>query len=306
MEKQIDESLFIKKAPSVIIRPSRKSIPERNGEVTICMGDAHIGYREKEPFHDERALLLGIIAVRQLCPDNIVLLGDMLDLPAMSRFSQRSDWQNSTQDSIDRYHLYLSELRANAPEANIIAIHGNHEMRQPNYIQKNAAELLGIKRANIQKELGVLTLQYLCRYDELNIKCVDGYPNATYWLEDDLKCVHGSNVSKGGSNAAKYLNQEMTSTIYGHTHRLELANKTISTRDGYKIISAASPGCLAKIDGTVPGHKHSIDGNNKTVFNAENWQQGLLVIFHDKNHHNIQPLTIDNDGINIFDKKYSK
>jgi len=303
MEKEYDD-YFVRQARPTIIKPLKASHPVRNGEVTICMGDAHIGYREKETFHSERALKLGILAVRLVQPDNVILLGDMLDLAPFSRFSQRTDWQQSTQKTIDRYHQFLAEIRANVPKAKIVSLEGNHSLRIPNFIQKNAAELLNIKRANIAHELGVLTVAYLCRFEELKVESVSGYPNATYWLEDDLKCCHGTNVAKGGSNAAKYLNNEMTSTIFGHTHRLELAYKTIPTRLGNKQIAAASPGCLARIDGAVPGHKYSVSEDNTLVKQAENWQQGILCITHDKKEHNITPCRITEQGINIYGKTY--
>jgi hypothetical protein len=48
------------------------------------------------------------------------------------------------------------------------------------YVQKDAASILGLRRANAGHELSVLTLQYLVRYDDLDVQSVDGYPNAAY------------------------------------------------------------------------------------------------------------------------------
>src|SRR5206468_10414486 len=98
-----------------IIKPSKVKKPQRKDTVTLCLGDAQIGYRGEEPFHDERAMELAQIAIKELQPDNIVFTGDMIDLPAMSRFEQRGDWQTTTQRAIDRYHAYLAQTRANAP-----------------------------------------------------------------------------------------------------------------------------------------------------------------------------------------------
>lgn len=301
---EVDEEKFITQAAPTVIRPLRRKKPQRGGKLTLCMGDAQIGFRGSEPFHDEESMTLSIMAVRELQPDNIVLTGDMIDLPAMSKYEQRSDWQATTQAAIDRYHIYLAELRANAPDAKIVVVHGNHEARMDSYIRRDAAQLFGLRRASGERELAVLTIQYLCRYDEVGVEAIDGYPNAAYWLEDDLKVTHGTNVKKGGSNAAKYLNEENESTIYGHTHRLELAYRTIATRLGSRVIAAASPGCLARIDGSVPGYRYSVDNTGNTVRRAEDWQQGLLIIRHDSNGHDITPVRFRDGSMRLNDKVF--
>ena len=155
-------------------------------------------------------------------PDRVIFVGDMIDLPNMSRFEQRSDWAGSTQRSLDRYHSFLAQTRANAPNAEIVAIEGNHELRMDKMIRKDAAELLQIRRANAEKELALLTLRYLVRMDELDVKSVSGYPNAAYWINDNLKAVHGTNVAKGGSNAANMYRDWETdrkSTRLNSSHR---------------------------------------------------------------------------------------
>lgn len=296
---------FIRQAAPTIIRPSRAQRPSRSEELTIAMGDAQIGFRGEEPFHDERAMRLATLACRELKPDHIVLTGDMLDLPAMSRYEQRYDWQHRTQEAIDRYHNFLAQLRADNPNADITAVGGNHEERMLKSTRDNAAEILGLTRANAQRALGVLTVPFLVRYDDLEVNNVDGYPNGAYWLEDNLKVIHGTATRKGGSNAATYLNREVTSTVYGHSHRIELAYRTLPTKAGQgSTIAAASPGCLARTDGAVPGRNYSVDSENRTVLRSEDWQQGLLIIEHDKNNHNITPVRFDESGMSIWGKRY--
>lgn len=295
---------FIRQAPPVTIRPSTRHRPVREGQLTLAAGDAQIGFKGDEPFHDETSMELFQVAVHELQPDTIVFTGDMIDLTAQSRWEQRSDWQMSTQAAIDRYHLFLAQTRANAPHARIVVVHGNHELRMDTFVRRDAAPLLGLKRANADRDLGILTLQWLCRYDELGIEVVDGYPNATFWLEDDLKVTHGTNVMKGGSNAAKYLREENESTIYGHTHRMELAFRTVATRIGQRVIAAASPGCLARTDGGVPGFNYSVDSRGNTVKKAENWQSGLLIIHHDESGHDITPVRFDGNQMRINGQVY--
>ena len=292
------QDLIVSKAAPTKITPTRRKKPSRIDSRTLVAGDAQI------PFQDEQAFDRFQTAVIETQPDNIVFVGDMIDLPSLSRFAQRPEWVGGTQDAINQYHNFLAQTRANAPNAEISVVHGNHEQRLDNYVQKNAAEVLGLRRANAGRELAVLTLQYLVRYDDLEVKSVDGYPNGILWLEDNLKAIHGTNVAKGGSNAAKYLKEERETTLYGHTHRQELAYRTFNQRLGSVTIAAASPGCLALIDGSVPGFRHTIDAEGRVVKRAEDWQQGLIVIDHNKDNHHIQPILFQEDGFVMDGKRY--
>lgn len=298
------ESMIVSRAAPTRITPTKRQKPTRPDRLTLVFGDAQIGFRNQESFHDETAMSLAQVAIRELMPDQVILVGDMLDLAPMSRFDQRSDWQNSTQRSIDRYHTFLAQTRANAPDADIIAISGNHELRMDRMIRKDASELLGLRRANAEHELAVLTLRHLVRFDDLEVQEVDGYPNATYWLNDNLKATHGTNVAKGGSNAAKYLRDDDTGTIYGHTHRLEMAYRTIPTRHGKRDIVAASPGALARVTGHVPGFNYSVNAHGQTVPKAEDWQQGMLIIEHSQTSESVTPVKFNDGSMNVYGKQY--
>lgn len=306
LQEGVDEEKFITQAAPTIIRASKVRQGKRSESLTILAGDAQIGFRGDEPFHDETAMDLFQQAVRDLQPDNVVFTGDMIDLPAMSRFEQRSDWQQTTQAAIDRYHSFLAQTRANAPNARIAVVHGNHEARMDRYIRNDAAGLLGIRRANAERELSVLTLQYLVRYGELEVESVDGYPNGCLWLEDNLKVHHGTHSQKGGSNAAKYLRSEDESSIYGHSHRVEVAYRTIATRLGSRTIAAASPGCLARTDGAVPGVRYSVNNTGQTVNRSEDWQQGILVVQHTPANHDITAVRMHDNGMRVYGKFYER
>jgi hypothetical protein len=83
-----------------------------------------------------------------------------------------------------------------------------------------------------------------------------------------------------------YLNSEKTSVLYGHIHRIETAFKTRRDFEGAKTIMAASPGCLAKVNGAVPSTKGGIDLDGRPLTVVEDWQQGLgIVSYEDKGDH---------------------
>lgn len=277
-------TLLIREAAPTIIRPVKYKLVKRKEKLTLIAGDAQI------PFQDDRAIERFLAEVKKEQPDNVVFLGDMLDLPSLSRFAQRPEWQHNTQSAIDTYHQILARTRANAPRAKIYVVHGNHEQRLDNYIQNNAAQVMGLRRAQRPNELTVLSIPNLARYADIGVEYIDGYPNGTLWLEDNIKCIHGTNVAKGGSNAAKYLREERETTFFGHTHRLEIAYRTFPQRKGSVTIAAASPGCLAMTDGTVPGFRHTYDSQGNVVRRSEDWQQGLIKLYHTPTDHRIETI----------------
>lgn len=278
-------ALLVREAAPTVITPYNRARKRRRQEqLTLVAGDAQI------PFEDPAAVEVFQQAVLDEQPDNVVFVGDMIDLNAVSRWGTRPEWVGTTQAAIDDYHNLLAQTRANAPNARITVVHGNHEQRLDDYVRKNAMEVLGLRRANMPHELAVLTLQNLVRYEDLAVESIDGYPNGTLWLEDNLKFIHGTGTRKGGSNAAGYLAKERETTIYGHSHRMELAYRTFAKKVGSLTIAAASPGCLAKIDGSVPGVNHSIDAQGKMVPKASDWQQGMLRIEHTPTTHHITPI----------------
>jgi len=128
----------------------------------------------------------------------------------------------------------------------------------------------------------VLSVPFLVRMDDYGITYKPGYPAADYWLNEKLRVIHGDRVKSNGSTAHVYLNQEKTSVIYGHIHRIETAYKTREDYDGPRTIMAASPGCLARIDGAIPSTKGGVDLDGRPLTRHENWQQGLGIVTYEK------------------------
>lgn len=280
------KELLVTEAAPVIIEPiDRRYKPKTKERVTMVGGDAQF------PFADDRALEEFLSRAYELQPDEIILVGDMTDLPALSKYPQRKEWVGSTQLGIDQYHAFLKRLRAVCPNARIVVVHGNHEQRFIASLERNMSEIAGIRLA--MGERALLSVQNLARYDELEVESIDGYPNGTLWLEDNLKFVHGTNTKKGGFNAGKYLQEESETTIYGHTHRQELAYRTFATRTGSRTIAAASPGALCLTDGSVPGFNFTPNADGEVVKKAEDWQQGDLIIARTGLKHQITPMRYD-------------
>jgi hypothetical protein len=148
----------------------------------------------------------------------------------------------------------------------------------PKYLLVNAGAAYGLRKGNIPESWPVLSVPYLCRMDEFGVEYRPGYPASDYWINEKLRVIHGDRVKSSGSTAHIYLNSEKTSVIYGHIHRIEVAYKTREDFDGPRTIMAASPGCLARIDGAIPSTKGGVDLDGRPLTRHENWQQGLAVV----------------------------
>lgn len=297
-----------KPGPSVQIQKTDvKPKPNGGKKTAVIVPDIQIGYFRGEdgqlvPTHDEKAIAIAMAMIRDIQPNQIVLLGDNLDLPEFGKYRLSPAFALTTQASIDRATTLCAELRSAAPKSKIVWLAGNHEERLTNYILDNAKAAFGITKGNTPKAWPDMSIPSLCRMDEYEIMFESGYPAGRYLINNQLACIHGNRVRSRGSTAHIYLNEQKLSVIYGHIHRIELAYRTRHDWDGARTIMAASPGTLARIDGAVPSTKGGVDawGRPKTV--VEDWQQGVgLVTYEDtgKNFFSYEVVAIY-DGYAMF------
>jgi predicted phosphodiesterase len=276
---------IISQAKPTIVNPAKQ--PKKHGDrkVAVIAPDPQIGFRrdlmtgELDPFHDEAAMELFLQACRELNPDVIVNLGDLLDLPEWGTYEQEATFAMTTQATLDRAHLFLAQQRAAAPNAKIVVLEGNHDRRLIKAILRNAIAAFGLKRANeVPESFPVLSVPFLLRMDELDVEYIVGYPANAYYINDRVKCIHGLKVRSGSSTARAVSQDERVSTIFGHIHRAETHYKTVDVRGEARINFAHSPGCLCRIDGAVPSVKGSTDLMGRPIVSHENWQQGFSVV----------------------------
>jgi hypothetical protein len=278
----------------------------------IIPPDIQIGYYRNqegnlEPTHDEAAISILIALIKDMQPELVVMVGDNLDLPEMGKYLTYPAYAQTTQAAIDRATMLCAQLRSAAPHARIIWLAGNHEERMPKYILTNAGAAYGLRKGNTPESWPVLSVPYLCRMDEFGVEYFPGYPAADFWVNKKLRIIHGDRVKSSGSTAHVYLNAEKTSVIYGHIHRIECAYKTREDYDGPRTIMAASPGCLARIDGAIPSTKGGVDLDGRPLTRHENWQQGIgIVQYEDDGEHKFsyECMTIYNGWSMFRGKEY--
>lgn len=271
------------------VTPRAARAPSKDGwETALILPDIQIGFwrdpdtQDLIPTHDEAALSVARAVLRDLKPDRVVMNGDNADLPEFSRYRKTPTFALTTQATINRCTEFGAEIRSDAPQADIEWLAGNHEERFPNFIIDNAAAAYGLRRGRpVPEDWPVLSIPYLCRFDETDIKFVPGYPANEVWLNDNFRIVHGDKVTSNGMTAKKYLDNERVSTNYGHIHRREHMEKTRHTRYGPRTIGAYSFGCLCRIDGAVPSTKGGYDLMGRPLVRAEDWQQGFGIIHYE-------------------------
>lgn len=265
--------------------PPVKSKPKVSDrfKVALILPDMQLGfYRDKDgnlqPTHDQTAIDTALSIAKHINPDEVVFLGDNLDLPEMSKYRLSSAFSLTTQATIDQTATLAAQFRAAAPNARMRWLAGNHEERLVNYIIDNAKAAFGLRQGNKPDSWPVLSVPFLCGFDEYGVEYLPGYPASHLWLNKQLKIIHGTKHKSNGSTAHMYLGTEKHSVIYGHVHRREWAERTRDDWDGAKTIMAASPGCLARIDGAVPSTKGGIDLDGRPLTVVEDWQQGVAVV----------------------------
>jgi predicted phosphodiesterase len=273
--------------PIVINYPQREPrtwAPQER--VAVILPDPQIGYRFYadsgiyDPFHDYAAIDVAVQIVEEVEPHLIICLGDYLDLPCFGKYEQEPAFAHTTQRALDYGHQLLATLRELSPDARIVLLEGNHDRRLEKMVTRNAMEAFGLRRAGDISGWPVLSLPHLLRLGELGVEYVGGYPAGSFWINDRLKCIHGSVVRSAGSTAKAVAEAERGSVIFGHVHRVETQYKTADVHGGGSVRLAHTPGCLCRIDGAVPSLHGSTDLSGRPVRRYEDWQQGVTVVIY--------------------------
>lgn len=275
--------------PVIVHLPTPAPAPKRKYKLALKSADHQIGYRTLEdgtldPFHDQRAMDIFTQVCADYQPDKIQILGDFLDLPSQSRWAQEASFARTTQPALDAAHAWLAQLRAVAPNAEMIIIEGNHDKRMQNFVEANALAAFGLKRANMPNSWPTMSIPYLLRLEELNIQYVDAYPAATDWDNDTTRNIHGTRANSKGSTTAQYIHElPHLNTWAGHTHRAEITYHSVMGARGEALRRySANPGAMCRVDGAVPSVNGAIGANGKPAQVVEQWQQGIGFAYYDE------------------------
>lgn len=258
------------------ITPNKKS----KIKCAVILPDMQCGFRRDisngslSSTHDRRAMMVALKLIRYLNPDRVIMLGDNLDLAEMStKYLTTPDFYFTTQAALVELSWWLAEIRFINDNTKIDYIGGNHENRLNKYLNEKALSMYGLKAVNNLKGPPAMSIENLLSLDNMDIE-YHQYPSGRVAINNNLICIHGE-VAKGGSGStvSEVVKSARVSTIQGHIHRHEVATKTTwDAKDNFHMYTAASFGCLCKIDpGAVPGMLH-----------RQNWQQGIGVVWYEE------------------------
>ncbi len=235
---------------------------------TLVIPDIHFGFGDgNKTSHNKKALEAVLDLVYRARPEQIILLGDLLDLSEWStRFTPDPDQIMKTQEAFNGLTVWLAKLRTFAPNSTIVALEGNHDLRFKTAIMKLLPQAYGL-RTKYGGRLSSLA-EYI-DFDALKIKFIEGYPDNFYWIDDRTIAVHGDAAASVPGKTASTLSRPDSNIVFGHIHRQEMIyNRGVSGESFWSFC----PGTLCKINGDVPGSKK-----------RNNWQVGIGWIATKKN-----------------------
>jgi len=278
--------------PVVLVPPEAPKLEYRTTGIErwLAGADAHLGYKEKgperrlEPLHDRRAMEAFVQACAWANPDGVILGGDWFDLAEWSTHYVRAPHcVKMTQPALIEGLYWLVRIRtAVGWGVPIIYLEGNHEIRIRHYLHKHlahAADLRGVRIDAINLDLESIVpsiaierrraigLPAWLDLDALEIEWVEGYPDARYWLTDEIQVEHGARALSPGHTAKELSKQVDFHTVFFHIHRQERVTHTVTARGPNHEITSVCPGGLMHTDGRLPGAKK-----------RDQWQQGFLEI----------------------------
>ena len=221
--------------------------------------------------HDRDLHRLACEFISEFEPDFIILNGDFLDNPTISRWPANPGYDMPFQECVNQgYEVltdYLTAAGADKRPVRRVLMEGNHDKRPNDYLQGHAPEFINLRRGGDDEGTHpVNSIPYLLRLDELGVEWLGGWPHTQLVLSPHLAVRHGWLVKpKSGATALATLERLGHSVIVGHVHRQAIVCHTIRDINGHpSVLVAVEGGTMATVDlGYDP---------------AQNAQQGFTVV----------------------------
>jgi predicted phosphodiesterase len=206
----------------------------------FVISDVHI------PFHNEKALLTAILyAKEEVKPDELLILGDLLDFKAVSFFNKKIeelDLANELRLSVD---ILKGIIELFDEVKRIVYIEGNHEERIFNYTAKKA-----LPYSNLFKTpFDILRLISHYEFDKkMQYYSIREKGEAFEVIKNRLFAIHGDEYHKGVPSliniTRNILEKAKKNMIFGHWHVSQ--EYTTTSIDG-EVRAAWSVGCLSNL-----------------------------------------------------------
>lgn len=238
------------------------------------------------PYHDPIAVKNVAAYIKAVRPDSVVTLGDEIDLPQISRWTEgTAGWYEQTLASDrDQAVEVLWSLTEHAKDAHMIR--SNHTDRLYNVIMKKIPAFLALPELRFEKFM---------KLDELGIT----YHKKPYPIARGIVAVHGDEQSvkpTAGLTALDAARRHGISVICGHTHRA-----------GQSAFTEASGGKIGRIlRGWEGGHLMDVRQAHYTK-GTMNWQQAFIVIEEVGTNVQVSIINLEKDGTFVVSgKRYGR
>lgn len=160
-------------------------------------------------------------------PDEHILLGDLLDLPTISKYTDNPSMSASVQECVQSGYELIKRRREVVPGARCRKLKGNHDYRLESELLMRAERLYGLKPADTgtAEEVESLSLRKLLHLDELGVELVT---DPRGWAHAEIEIVPGPAglVARHGwltghNSAKRSMLARGRSLIVGHGHHRE-------------------------------------------------------------------------------------
>jgi predicted phosphodiesterase len=242
----------------------------------VCVSDLQV------PYHNEAAVKSLTKFIKQWKPDEVVSVGDEMDMQTISRWSKGTplEYEGSIARDRDATTRILEGLKIDH------MIRSNHTDRLFNTIMLRTPGLLGLPELELSKFL---------RLDEIGAK----YHKEPYELAPGWLLLHGDegNVQPtAGATALGLAKRSGMSVVCGHTHRMGLTHHTQSYLGGKpRTVWGLEVGCLMDFK-----HAKYIKGGLFT------WQTGFGILYVDGKNVVPQIIPMNLDGSFVFEGRVWK
>lgn len=221
----------------------------------ILYGDTHY------PFQDDQAIAVVRSIIRDVKPDLVVDMGDLLDCYTISRFSKDPARKHDLQDEIDQGIGHLQALRQDAGKATCVLLDSNHFDRLARLVGGLSGEARELAR--LRTVQGALSWPTLLEIRESNWRWLPQNQQARTRLIPKMILKHGTIVRKGSAMSARAeYERYCRSGASGHTHRLgHFYHRDLDGPHGW-----LETGCTCDVNAD-----YIMDG-------YADWQQGVTIV----------------------------
>ncbi len=205
------------------------------------------------PDQDDAALDVVFQIGAAICPDSLIIDGDLFDCASLSRFTPSSEQHLRWVDERAEAVKVIARMRQQFPNVPFKFIPGNHDVRPLTWVNSNALPLQNI-----------FTLEQWLGIDDPNLGIEVIHDGKLFLANGSLMIKHGVKIGQhAGTSVKKEMDSHGLSVIMGHVHRRALVEVT---KTAHQLIGIEL-GCLCNLR---PSYL--------PVEETANWQHGCAVV----------------------------